>query len=394
MRSRAAEVAHRARAPLGLTALELAWGWPYGAATPTPRAVPETNHPRTELERIVLRALQCSPCLVSFSGGRDSSAILALAVHIARREGVAEPIPVTYVYPGDPAAEEGAWQEIVVRHLAITDWQRVSITDEFDLLGPLAQRVLHTYGVVFPSGGYTMLPMYDLARGGALLTGEFGDGVFGPQRSTPLASLIARRGRARAPLWRATARELLPAVGRRAVVDQRQAEADFGWLRPDVARHRRRVAVEWAMTEPFDRRRALEWNMSSRALRDGRRTSEILAADHDVRRLDPFGDPRFIAAYGAFGGRLGLPSRTVAMRRLFGDLLPNEIVTRRGKAHFNSSRIRENTRAFINSWSGAGVDPDLVDPEILHRYWKADVVHVQTFFLLQHAWLSTRSTKD
>ena len=45
-----------------------------------------------------------------------SSAVLAVAVHVARREGLAEPIPITKVFPDVPTTEEQSWQE---RHRAL-----------------------------------------------------------------------------------------------------------------------------------------------------------------------------------------------------------------------------------------------------------------------------------
>ena len=62
--------------------------------------------PLRAFERAVLPALRRGPCLVSFSGGRDSSAVLAVATGIARREGLPLPIPVTNVFPGAATTDE------------------------------------------------------------------------------------------------------------------------------------------------------------------------------------------------------------------------------------------------------------------------------------------------
>jgi asparagine synthase (glutamine-hydrolysing) len=71
------------------TPLALASGVVWGrdpAASPLPPAPPGVTV-RAALEAVMVRALHRPPCVVSFSGGRDSSAVLALATHVARREG-------------------------------------------------------------------------------------------------------------------------------------------------------------------------------------------------------------------------------------------------------------------------------------------------------------------
>jgi hypothetical protein len=47
---------------------------------------------RGVLEELISPALERPPCVIGFSGGRDSSSLLALATHLARREGL--PMPV------------------------------------------------------------------------------------------------------------------------------------------------------------------------------------------------------------------------------------------------------------------------------------------------------------
>ena len=107
-------------------------------------------------------ALLRPPCGVAFSGGRDSSAVLAVAAHVARRDGLPQPIPITKVFPDVPTAEEGSWQESVVRHLGLDDWQRVVIHDELDLVGPLATANLVAHGVVWPPTIHGDVPVVEL----------------------------------------------------------------------------------------------------------------------------------------------------------------------------------------------------------------------------------------
>src|SRR5262245_66597824 len=99
--------------PLRPTALEIASGRMYGeyrasADLPAPSRQRGPN-PLAALEKAVLPALRRPPCLVSFSGGRDSSAVLAAATRAAGREGLPPPIPITLRVRNAPMAEESEW---------------------------------------------------------------------------------------------------------------------------------------------------------------------------------------------------------------------------------------------------------------------------------------------
>ena len=98
----------------------------------------------------MLPALERPPCGVAFSGGRDSSLVLAVAVHVARREGLPEPIPITRVFPDVSESDEQLWQERVVRHLGLREWHRVTVHDELDVMGPHATAHLREHGIVWP----------------------------------------------------------------------------------------------------------------------------------------------------------------------------------------------------------------------------------------------------
>ena len=71
---------------------------------------------RIALESILLDAVSDPPCYVLFSGGRDSSAVLAVAAHVARREGLPDPIPVTAIHPAASKTDETPWQAMVLDH--------------------------------------------------------------------------------------------------------------------------------------------------------------------------------------------------------------------------------------------------------------------------------------
>ena len=75
-----------------LGSIEGAYGWP---------ADVDPVRPIEAVEAVVLAGLERPPCLVSFSGGRDSSALLAVAVRLADREGFS-PTPRSRSRPGFP----------------------------------------------------------------------------------------------------------------------------------------------------------------------------------------------------------------------------------------------------------------------------------------------------
>ena len=173
-----------------LTALETVAGSPYGVdpvAPPLP--APSGASPRQALERTLLGALERSPCLVTFSGGRDSSTLLALTATLARDHGLPAPVPVTHRFPDAPESDEAHWQELVIDRLALDDWVRLEWHDEMDILGPIAGAVLSRHGQVMPFNAHFMAPMLERARGGSLVTGVGGDELFGPVDRPVLAAL-------------------------------------------------------------------------------------------------------------------------------------------------------------------------------------------------------------
>src|SRR5262245_48806678 len=105
--------------------------------------------PRAALESAVRRALLRAPCGVAFSGGRDSALVLAVAAHVARRDGLPEPVPITRRFVA-PEADEAEWQEDIIRHLGLAEWHRVELADELDVVGPIAAEHLREHGLVWP----------------------------------------------------------------------------------------------------------------------------------------------------------------------------------------------------------------------------------------------------
>ncbi len=351
------------------------------------RSCMPTAGPRAALEEVVREALQRAPCGIAFSGGRDSSVVLAIATHVARRDGLPEPVPITRQFPQSPESDEQTWQEAVVRHLRLRDWHRVELHDELDVIGPLAARHLVAHGVVWPPTIAGDVPMVDAVRGGSLLDGEGGDQVLGvdAHRVAPAASLL----RSPRPLRRrrivAALRTFEPASRRGRA---RASSYPRPWLRP------RGVELVIDALQRMEKDRPLSYSTSVRRI--ARRRGEMLAdanrrifaAQHGVAFVSPLLDSRFVDEIARDGGHLGRGSRTAVLRRLAADLLPDAVLARTSKAFFNNCYMARHTRDFATNWRGGTFDPELIDEDALRRAWLSDPPVPATAALLQEAWLA------
>ncbi|GHE97518.1 hypothetical protein GCM10017786_32820 [Amycolatopsis deserti] len=366
--------------------LEIAGGWINGYDL-VPLPLGDPGEPRRVLDRILLGHLTRTPCLVAFSGGRDSSALLAAAVSLARREGLPLPVPITLRYPAAPGSDESAWQDAVLAHLGITERIVLTVDDEHDPVGPIATAVLRRHGLVWPPNFAPTWRMMDAARGGVLLTGEGGDEVFGLKRITPLTKVLKARGRVPARVFTDAVRALAPAsVRRRAVLRARYRRP---WLRPAAEEVlAERDAADAAAYELHAGRHAWQFT-TRRCARLGYRTVRALGSELDCRYVQTFAEPDFVAAIARAAGFWGWSGRTATMRDVFGDLLPREVLERTTKADFTGAVFTERTRAFAREWTGRGVDAELVDAEALRDNWLSPSPHAPSMTLLQQAWLAT-----
>ncbi len=132
--------------------------------------------PRAALEGILAEELSQQRCLVSFSGGRDSSALLAVALDVARRHGLPEPAAFTLRYPGDAGAEESAWQQLVIDHLRPAAWEIVEVAPgSAEFLGPVGTASLKSNGMLWPPALHLETGWLGLCAGTTIITGEGGD---------------------------------------------------------------------------------------------------------------------------------------------------------------------------------------------------------------------------
>jgi hypothetical protein len=334
-----------------------------GVATGSTGARPDPEwskaiDPVAALERSVEVALRRPPCLVSFSGGHDSSLVLAAATRVAQRERLDPPIPVTWRIRGAPRAEESAWQDEVVGALGLADWIRLTADDDLDLVGPVAADVLSRHGLLYPANAHLHAPLLAQAAGGALLTGVGGDQVLG------------RLPRPRRPWW-------YPNAG---------ATAPFGWLRPAARRRVRAALRREARARPPDYAGRPDWAATRRDLALTRRSLALLGGDTDTAVFHPLLDPAVMRALVGSGFSPADAGRAGLLGRIFGGVYPDAVLRARPKAWFGEVFWRRPTRERIGAWDGGGIDTSVVSPAELRREWARPHPDLHTAMLVQRIW--------
>jgi asparagine synthetase B (glutamine-hydrolysing) len=375
-----------------LEPLELASGMVFGRRRAVDQSSASTGEPRRSpretLEEILLEALREPPCIVAFSGGRDSSALLAETTRVARAHGLADPVPHTSRFGAAPRTDEAEWQELVISHLGLDEWSRDEVGDELDVLGPLALDVLRRHGVHWPGNIHAFRLILKPAAGRSLVTGNGGDELFNPWNGRRLALLC----RARAAPRRHDLRELALALLPNSLL-ARRPRFRVPWLTAAAARE---VGRSYAAAETELHRSwaaAVEEYLRSRYLEVISGITAAMAADEDVHLVEPFYDPRYIRACCAEAPLEGYATRSEAMRRHFGDLLPPRVATRTTKAAFTEVFSGPATRRFAERWDGAGLDPELVDREALRTEWLSPRPDVRSLVPIQAAWLASEQAE-
>jgi hypothetical protein len=374
-----------------LEPLEIHSGVILGArrGAPRPPVDPVVRTPRDALVEAVLPALRRGPCLVAFSGGRDSSAALAVTTHAAREHGLPDPIPVTLRYEAHPRTFETDWQELVIDHLRLAEWKTVPIVDEFDLLGPLGTSALRRHGLYWPPNAHAMLSLLSAADGGSLITGNGGDELFSAWAWHRWALVRSRRLKLRRAELAYLGQSLTPPPVR-ALLARARPPFRLPWLKPDAEREVRRGFSEKRGRRSRTWGHSLEGLLSSRYLELAGGAFQAFAADASVLLAEPFFDARVVGAIVAAAPRQGYPGRTTALRAFFGDLLPPETITRSTKAAFTEVLWGEASRAFAARWDGSGLDERLVDVELLRQEWLRPKPDFRAMTSLQAAWLASQ----
>lgn len=372
------------------TPLDVACGLAFGAAaggSPLPRP---TGTPAAALDAAMTAALQRSPCVVSFSGGRDSSLVLAAATRVARREGLPDPIPVTNSVRAARDADESSWQEAVVRHLQLGEWLCLEWDDELDAVGPFASRVLRRHGLLWPFNVHFHVPLLEAARGGALLTGIGGDELFAAACAPRAAGVL--RGRVRPEsrdVRRVALRYLAPDVAKRWWLCRTHPIHTLPWFTDTGRATVLAAAVQQDAAEPRGLTGRMAWVRDLRYLGVGVAALDLVARDADVQIGHPLLDRGVWSAVCHAAHPIGFLSRTDAMRSMFAHLLPGAVLERASKAGFDEVFFRSPSRSLVRSWTGAGVPHDLVDVDALRAHWDTTAPLAQSFTLLQAAWLAS-----
>jgi asparagine synthase (glutamine-hydrolysing) len=351
------------------------------------RATDVPRTPQQAFEQIVAEAYvdDATPPYVLFSGGRDSSAVLAVTTDLARRTGRADPVPVIVRHLDDPDADETSWQELVLDHLRITDPVVLTFRDDQRLLGEVAVASLTRRGPLWPAAVTLHAAIYRHLRPGFLLTGEGGDHVMLPQRITELRNGLHYR------------RPVQLAWGVGQLYLTRHPRRRLGnpppWLTADGLRWTQE-AFRRVPPAPVRFDRGILGHFGSAYDAILLHNFAAMAAEHGLTAVHPFIDLRFRTAWAEMGGALGFAGRNDNMRRLFGRVLPEPILVRDTKADFTASRWGEAERAFARDWDGRGVDPGLIRAEDLRADWLTERPHAFAEYLLHHVWAATRATRD
>lgn len=333
--------------------------------------------PREVLEQLLLPHLRKSPCFVAFSGGVDSSLVLALATHLARRHRLDDPVPVTKRFTVE-SAQEDRWQEAVVRALGLRHWEVLRLGEELDLVGPVAMAGLRTFGLLWPATIFANSPMYEVARGGSVLTGEGGDEVLGWRRFSPVSFFLAGTRPNRERLK----------VAARSLTTLQSEVPEYPWLRAE-ARVRAQKLARQEFREPIRPGAALEHVWRRRGQQLALSNAVEHARTHDVQLVHPLFDRSFVRATQRWAGLRRWHGRRAMIAALFGDVMPQVALGRPTKATFDDVYFGKHTRAFVRQWDGRGVDESLVDGEKLRDLWSHPRLDGGTAILLQQARLGS-----
>ncbi|MGH9172105.1 MAG: hypothetical protein ACRD0Z_14750 [Acidimicrobiales bacterium] len=317
--------------------------------------------PVSALEDAIRPALVRPPCLVSFSGGHDSSLLLSLATRLARREGHALPVPITWRFTDAPDAEESEIQDAVVGALELEDWVRLQAGDDLDFVGPVALNVVAQHGLLFPGNAFLHAPLFEQATGGSLITGYGGDQVLG------------RVWRRRRPWW---------------LAELDQGGDSFGWLRAAGRRRcvRSQARERHAVPRAYEVRG--RWKAGRRNVACARQSFRLIAEHYGCTPVHPLLDEAFVEALE----RSGLTphsagGRAVLVQALFGDLVPHACTVARPKANLRQVFWRRHTQELVSHIDTSELASRVVDAAGLRREWDKPEPHTRTALLVQRAWL-------
>lgn len=377
-----------------LAPLELATGIVSGADEHSGiELVPGHHTPLAALAEILAEALEQPPCFVTFTGGRDSSAMLGLAAAVARRRGLPDPRPLTMVFPHVRSSDETSWQELMLSFLEIDRgcWERITIgPGELDLVGAEASAMLTRHGLLYPPNVLLALPVVKHVGTATVVSGIEGDGLLGGWRHAYFTDLVARRRPFEIMEFARHAYQFAPRAVRHRIV--RERALPMPWLTREAYERFRDNWAQEKVTAPRRWDSWVAWWARRRYHRLLRSSFDEVGAAYGTRPIHPLMDGRFLSALATAGGAWGFGDRRQVMHAVFGSYLPRPVLDRQTKAAtFTDLVWGPRSREFAAAWDGRGLDPTCVDAERLQEIWTGlsttDAPDELTSLLLQYLWL-------
>jgi asparagine synthase (glutamine-hydrolysing) len=280
-------------------------------------------------------------------------------------------------------ADETSYQESVVRRLGLSEWARIHPADSLDILGDLSSRLTQRHGLLYPGNIHFLVPMLDIVRGGALLTGLGGDEVLEGHGNHALAAMMTAQQRPSRRTVRSLAKRYV-LRGRQRDRSREAMDGYFSWLVPQARRLVIERMVESLMSDSLWADRQLTTiTYRMRYLHRARTDLSRVAADFGVDVTHPLLGAEFVGAVADRYGRVGFSSRTESMEQLFGDLLPDDVIRRTSKAVFDEVFWTDTAAERVRELSLSPV-AEYVDEEALRRHWRSDEPKGNTFLLAKY----------
>jgi hypothetical protein len=294
-------------------------------------------------------------------------------------------VPVSLRFPAHPGADEHDWQELVVRHLGLRQWERLALDQELDVLGSIATTALRTHGLLWPPASHIYVPALEVARGGSLITSLDHGTLLEGWRWARVHAVLHRRTPPEPRDLLRVGLAFAPARLRRWV-HARAVASHLPWVRPSALDMVVRSFVrDGSSQEPRRWDRRIARVAGRRYLRLWAHSVDVLGAARDVEVHHPLLNRVVLSSLAAGGGADG-------WSELYGDLLPDVVLARRPtRAEMGPVLWGRRARAFAERWDGSGLDLELIDPDRLRAIWTGEHPWLGASTLAQAAWLAAEA---